>query len=68
MSAHQKLLAEIAEFLSRAGMAETTFGRLSVNDGKFVARIRAGGRCWPETEKKARAFMRAHSVRSASAA
>ena len=35
----QTLLQEISEYCRRTGMAESTFGRLSVNDGKFVNQI-----------------------------
>lgn len=55
-----KLITEIDTFLSKTGMAATTFGRLSVNDGKFVNRLKEGGRCWPETEQKARDFIKQH--------
>jgi pyruvate kinase len=40
MSLQQELLGEIAAYIAARGMAETTFGRLAVNDGKFVARLR----------------------------
>src|SRR4029079_13645970 len=43
------LLDSISEFCRRAGMAESTFGRRAVNDGKFVSRLRDGGRITPET-------------------
>ena len=43
------LLDSIAEFCRRNGMAESTFGRRAVNDGKFVARLRDGARITPET-------------------
>jgi hypothetical protein len=36
------LLAEIEAFLRQRPMAESTFGRLAVNDGKFMGRLRAG--------------------------
>ena len=36
------LLREIADYCRAAGMAESTFGRLAVNDGKFVNRLRFG--------------------------
>ncbi len=38
-------------------MAETTFGRRAVNDGKFVGRVRDGARISPGTLKKVEAFM-----------
>jgi hypothetical protein len=43
------LLDSIADFCRRSGMAESTFGRRAVNDGKFVARLRDGARITPET-------------------
>ena len=36
------LLDSIADFCRRTGMAESTFGRRAVNDGRFVARLRDG--------------------------
>lgn len=38
-------------------MAESTFGRHAVNDGKFVARLRDGARITPETFERLNAFM-----------
>lgn len=38
----EQLLAEIDSYCATAGMKETTFGRLAVNDGKFVGRLRGG--------------------------
>ena len=61
MSNIDALIRDITEFCRLSGMAETTFGREAVNDGKFVQRVRSGGRCWPETEVKARAYMLANS-------
>jgi hypothetical protein len=43
------LLDSIADFCRRTGMAESTFGRRAVNDGKFVSRLRDGARITPET-------------------
>src|SRR5258708_13817028 len=43
------LLGSISDFCQRTGMAESTFGRRAVNDGKFVARLRDGARVTPET-------------------
>ena len=51
------LLAEIVSFCQRAGMAETTFGRRAVNDGKFVPRLRFGGRVTTQTVDRVHAFM-----------
>jgi hypothetical protein len=38
-------------------MAESTFGRRAVNDGKFVARLRDGARVTPETLKRVNQFI-----------
>ena len=51
------LLDSIAQFCRRNGMAESTFGRRAVNDGKFVARLRDGARITPETLERVSAFM-----------
>jgi len=43
------LLESITVFCRQAGIAESTFGRHAVNDGKFVSRLRNGSRVTPET-------------------
>jgi len=53
----EALLREIADYCRDARMAESTFGRLAVNDGKLVSRLRLGGRLTTETEDRVRAFM-----------
>ncbi|HEY6254970.1 MAG TPA: hypothetical protein VIY51_04165 [Xanthobacteraceae bacterium] len=53
----QDLLQEIADYCRRTGLAESTFGRRAVNDGKFAARLRNGGRITTETVDRVRAFM-----------
>ena len=53
----ESLLQHVTDFCRRAGMAESTFGRLAVNDGKFVARLRAGGRATRDTTERVIAFM-----------
>ena len=57
MSTQGQLLAEIEAFLRNRKMAETTFGRMAVNDGKFVARLRAGANMTLATIDKARGFI-----------
>lgn len=42
-AARSSLLAEIGAFIAERRITETTFGRLAVNDGKFVERLRSGG-------------------------
>ena len=39
-------------------MAELTFGRLAVNDGKLVNRLRFGGRVTIETVERVMSFMK----------
>lgn len=65
MCAQAKLLAEIEAFLPKRGIKETTFGRLAVNDGKFVQRLREGQNMTLATIEKAHAFIRAESVKVA---
>jgi hypothetical protein len=52
------LLREIEAFVDDRGMAETTFGRLAVNDGKFVSRLRGGKGVTVRTVEKVRAYIR----------
>ena len=51
------LLKDIADYCRRAGLAESTFGKLAVNDGKFVNRLRGGGRTTESTLDRVRDFM-----------
>jgi hypothetical protein len=53
----QVLLDEISSFCRQAGMAETTFGRRAVNDGKLISRLRFGGQVTTETLDRVHAFM-----------
>src|SRR5258708_10960429 len=54
------LLGSISDFCRRTGMAESTFGRRAVNDGKFVARLRDGARVTPETLTRVNDFITKH--------
>src|SRR6266498_785358 len=56
----EQLLSEIADYCRRVGMAESTFGRRAVNDGKLVGRLRIGGRVTMETVERVRSFMSEH--------
>src|SRR6202023_1604552 len=51
------ILREIADFCRRTGVAESTFGRRAVNDGKLASRLRNGGRITTDTLHRIRAFM-----------
>src|SRR3954470_7732052 len=54
------LLREIAGYCRRVGMAESTFGRLAVNDGKLVSRLRFGGRVKVGTVERVQFFLEQH--------
>ena len=56
MSANE-LLGVIRAYCREHDMAETTFGRRAVNDGKFVGRVRDGARISPKTLEKVEVFM-----------
>jgi hypothetical protein len=56
----QQLLQEIADYCRRTGLAESTFGRRAVNDGKLTARLRNGGRITTDTLDRIQGFMAAH--------
>jgi len=62
VAAGGSLLGSISEFCRRTGMAESTFGRRAVNDGKFVARLRDGARVTPETLERVNQFMVKHGA------
>jgi hypothetical protein len=53
----QELLQEISDYCRHTGLAESTFGRRAVNDGKLASRLRHGGRITTETLDRIRTFM-----------
>ena len=53
----ETLLTYIAAYCQRNGIAESTLARRTVNDGKAIKRLRAGGRMWPENIKKITDYM-----------
>ena len=61
-AAAPRLLEAIADFCRGQVMAESTFGRHAVNDGKFVARLRDGARVTPETLARVSDFMASKGV------
>jgi hypothetical protein len=63
----QELLKEISDFCRASGLAESTFGRAAINDGKLVSRLRNGGRITTDTLERLRAFMAKKSERDGSA-
>ena len=55
----QTLLAQIEQACQRLQMAQTTFGRLAVNDGKLVTRLQQGGRVTVNTVDRVHQFIEA---------
>jgi hypothetical protein len=56
----QQLLQEISDYCHQTGLAESTFGRRAVNDGKLTARLRNGGRITTDTLDRIHGFMTAN--------
>jgi hypothetical protein len=56
----QQLLQEISDYCRQTGLAESTFGRRAVNDGKLAARLRNGGRITTDTLDRIHNFMASH--------
>src|ERR1700741_2721616 len=56
---NDQILDQISEFCRNADMAESTFGRRSVNDGKLVARLREGKRITIDTLDRIQAYIAA---------
>ena len=54
---NDQILQEIGEFCRQRGLAESTFGRRAVNDGKLANRLRNGGRITTDTLERIRSFM-----------
>ena len=54
---NEQILQEISDFCRARGLAESTFGRRAVNDGKLANRLRNGGRITTDTLDRIRAFM-----------
>ena len=56
-SAIELLLSEIEAYCRSAGIAESTFGRQAVNDGKLCARLRSGKNLTLETVQRIRDYI-----------
>lgn len=56
-SAADSLLKEIETYCRRTGVAESTFGRQAVNDGKLCARLRSGKDVTLDTAERIRSFI-----------
>ncbi len=57
-----KLLDAISAYCQQTAMAESTFGRRAVNDGKFVSRLRDGARITPQTLARVTDFLARNGV------
>src|SRR5580700_8505276 len=55
-----QILGEIRDYCRATHTAESTFGRLVVNDGKLVSRLRDGARITTGTLDKVRAYLSEH--------
>src|SRR5215212_11266824 len=64
----EQILGEIRDYCRQTQTAESTFGRLVVNDGKLVSRLRDGAKITTGTLDKVRAYLTAHRPASTSAA
>ena len=64
----QQLLQEISDYCRRTGLAESTFGRRAVNDGKLAARLRNGGRITTDTLDRIHGFMQSNPAQEHGAA
>lgn len=58
MNTRDQFLKEIEQFLRRTGMTDTSFGLATMNDGKFVVRLRAGHDARLGTYDRVRAYMK----------
>src|SRR3954470_9573568 len=64
----EQILGEIRDYCRETQTAESTFGRLVVNDGKLVSRLRDGARITTGTLDKVRAYLAEHQPASTAAA
>src|SRR5580700_167188 len=55
-----QILGEIRDYCRATHTAESTFGRLVVNDGKLVSRLRDGARITTGTLDKVRSYLSEH--------
>ena len=59
-STAESLLGEIEQFCRASRIAESTFGRQAVNDGKLCARLREGKDVTLDTAERIRIFIESH--------
>src|SRR6476661_8181279 len=63
----EQILGEIRDYCRQTQTAESTFGRLVVNDGKLVSRLRDGARITTGTLDKVRTYLSEHRATAAAA-
>jgi len=63
----EQILGEIRDYCRQTQTAESTFGRLVVNDGKLVSRLRDGARITTGTLDKVRVYLSEHRAARPSA-
>jgi hypothetical protein len=68
MDTQSQLLAEIEDFIGSQKIAATTFGKMAVNDGKFVSRLRSGANMTLATIARVKAFLETQRRASSEAA
>ena len=56
----KQLVEDIDAFLEKHPHGEKYFGRVSTGNQELLPRLRAGGRCMPETEDAVRAYMESY--------
>src|SRR5260221_12296507 len=61
----EQILGEIRDYCRATQTAESTFGRLVVNDGKLVSRLRDGAKITTGTLDKVRAYLTEHRAEPA---
>ncbi len=61
------LLADIEAYCQQAGIAESTFGRQAINDGKLCARLRGGKSITLSTAQKVQQFIKSNSAENEAA-
>ncbi len=63
----EQLLAEVEDFIRHHGLSDAKFGKLALNDNKFVQQLRERRDLRMSTVDKVRAFMAAYRPEPAKA-
>lgn len=57
MEPHAELVRDIERYVAARGIAESTFGRLTVNDSRLLSRLRNGGSLLVKSEQRIRKYI-----------